>query len=316
MALLKELVWEAGGNHVKWVFYGTPAAGNGVLGVLEMGCSAICLCEDAHHKEHFLKALEQKAVENFLLGSSNVFGDADLLAKAQKYVPRPEPKKKDKKDDKEDKKEGNGDKEDKKEGKKTSKNKQRSSDDTSDEDEKNKTKKKKKAKKTASGAPKKEQKKKEKETQKAAGEDSDSEDTATGRSADLDVRATWRANLSGCFSPRSCAWQGRLWDGAGRGHAAFPEITSRAECERMRALALAPTCLPHGAVVVYLMSSDVPRLWPGCLVSSPLGKQAFQLSQGAGFFGGSVSHEPAMHLPRTIPSGTRSVHGAGGCVES
>ena len=86
-ALLKELVWEAGGNHVKWVFYGTPAAGNGVLGVLEMGCSAICLCEDAHHKEHFLKALEQKAVEQFLLGSSNVFGDADLLAKAQKYIP-------------------------------------------------------------------------------------------------------------------------------------------------------------------------------------------------------------------------------------
>ena len=86
-ALLKELVWEAGGSHVKWVFYGTPAAGNGVLGVLEMGCSVICLCEDSHHKEHFLKTLEQKAVENFLLGSSNVFGDADLLAKAQKYVP-------------------------------------------------------------------------------------------------------------------------------------------------------------------------------------------------------------------------------------
>ena len=177
-ALLKELVWEAGGNHVKWVFYGTPAAGNGVLGVLEMGCSAICLCEDAHHKEHFLKALEQKAVDNFLLGSSNVFGDADLLAKAQKYVPRPEPKKK-AKDDKEDKKEGKDDKEDKKEGKKTSKHKQGSEDDSSDEDEKHKTKKK-KAQKTASGAPKKE--KKEKDTQKAAGEDSDSEDTATGRS--------------------------------------------------------------------------------------------------------------------------------------
>ena len=79
------------------------------------------------------------------------------------------------------------------------------------------------------------------------------------------------------------AWQGRLWDGAGRGHAAYPEITSRAECERMRALALARTCLPHGAVVVYLMSSDVPCLCPGCLVSSHLGKQAFQLSQGAGF---------------------------------
>ena len=180
-ALLKELVWEAGGNHVKWVFYGTPAAGNGVLGVLEMGCSAICLCEDAHHKEHFLKALEQKAVEHFLLGSSNVFGDADLLAKAQKYVPRPEPKKK-AKDDKEDKKEGKDDKEDKKEGKNTSKTKQGSEDDTSDEDEKNKTKKKKQKKKEDEKnktKKKKEKKKKEKETQKAAGEDSVSEDTAT-----------------------------------------------------------------------------------------------------------------------------------------
>ena len=82
----------------------------------------ICLCEDDHHKEHFLKTLEQKAVENFLLGSSNVFGDADLLAKAQKYVPRPETKKKakdDKEDKKEDKKEGKDDKEDKKDKKDT-----------------------------------------------------------------------------------------------------------------------------------------------------------------------------------------------------
>ena len=74
-------MWEAGGNHVKWVFYGTPAAGNGVLGVLEMGCSAICLCEDAHHKEHFLKALAQKAVDTSV--------HAELLAKAHEYVPPP-----------------------------------------------------------------------------------------------------------------------------------------------------------------------------------------------------------------------------------
>ena len=77
----------------------------------------ICLCEDDHHKEHFLKALEQKAVEHFLLGSSNVFGDADLLAKAQKYVPRPERKKKAKEDNKDKEEEGK----DKKEGKKSSK---------------------------------------------------------------------------------------------------------------------------------------------------------------------------------------------------
>ncbi len=35
--LMKELVWEAGGDHVKWVLCGTPAAGNGVAGVLHMG---------------------------------------------------------------------------------------------------------------------------------------------------------------------------------------------------------------------------------------------------------------------------------------
>ena len=32
--LLKELVWEAGGEKVKWIFVGTPAAGNGCLGGL------------------------------------------------------------------------------------------------------------------------------------------------------------------------------------------------------------------------------------------------------------------------------------------
>ncbi len=91
--LVKELVWEAGGNLVKWVFYGTPAAGNGVLGALEMGCSAICLCEDAHHQEHFLKALTQKAVGNFLTGASKVFGDADLRARAAKCIAVPDGRK-------------------------------------------------------------------------------------------------------------------------------------------------------------------------------------------------------------------------------
>ena len=71
---------------MKWVFFGTPVAGNGVLEALEMGCSVICLCEDDHHKEHFLKALEQKAVESFLQGSSKAIGDADLLAKATKVL--------------------------------------------------------------------------------------------------------------------------------------------------------------------------------------------------------------------------------------
>ena len=55
--LMHELVWESGGPQVRWIFFGTPVAGNGVLGAIEMGCSVICLCEDDHHKEHFLKAL-------------------------------------------------------------------------------------------------------------------------------------------------------------------------------------------------------------------------------------------------------------------
>ena len=38
--LLKELVWEAGGDQqVKWVCHGSPAAGNGVVGLLELGCN-------------------------------------------------------------------------------------------------------------------------------------------------------------------------------------------------------------------------------------------------------------------------------------
>ena len=48
--LLKELVWEAGGNAVKWVCHGTPAAGNGIVGILEMGCNVLTLCQDDHHK--------------------------------------------------------------------------------------------------------------------------------------------------------------------------------------------------------------------------------------------------------------------------
>ena len=45
-ALLREFVHECGGDKVKWVFYGTPAAGNGVLGCVEAGCCVIAHCED------------------------------------------------------------------------------------------------------------------------------------------------------------------------------------------------------------------------------------------------------------------------------
>ncbi len=46
--VLKELVWEAG--HPRWVLFGTPASGAGVLACMAMGLSVITLCEDAHHQ--------------------------------------------------------------------------------------------------------------------------------------------------------------------------------------------------------------------------------------------------------------------------
>ena len=51
--LLREFVHECGGDKVKWVFYGTPAAGNGVLGCVEAGCCVIANCEDEHHASNF-----------------------------------------------------------------------------------------------------------------------------------------------------------------------------------------------------------------------------------------------------------------------
>ena len=84
--LLKELVWECGGEKVRWVLHGTPAAGAGIVGALEMGASVVCLCEDAHHKAGFEQALQQKCVEVMLAGS-RVFKDLDLQARAAKLCP-------------------------------------------------------------------------------------------------------------------------------------------------------------------------------------------------------------------------------------
>ena len=97
-ALIKELVWESGGvGVVKWMFYGAPAAGNGVLGALEMGCNVIALAADTHHKEHFQKALLQKAVESSLGGRSVAFGNQALLLRAKQLNvmkgEKPEPSK-------------------------------------------------------------------------------------------------------------------------------------------------------------------------------------------------------------------------------
>ena len=81
VALAQELVWEAGGDEVKWVLHGTPAAGNVVLGSLEMNCNAIVFCEDSHHQTHFMKALTEKAAERLASGQSRVFGNPFLRAK-------------------------------------------------------------------------------------------------------------------------------------------------------------------------------------------------------------------------------------------
>ena len=67
--LIKEVVWQSGGSEtVRWVLHGTPVAGNGVLGVLELGCNVIAVCEDDHDQEHVKKASVEKAVELSLSG--------------------------------------------------------------------------------------------------------------------------------------------------------------------------------------------------------------------------------------------------------
>lgn len=82
--LIKELVWEAGGSAVKWVFCGCAAAGNGILGALEMGCNVLALCQDEHHKEHLLKALTEKGVESIIHGGDSAFRNASLYNQAGK----------------------------------------------------------------------------------------------------------------------------------------------------------------------------------------------------------------------------------------
>ena len=62
-SLVKEIIWESGGNLVTSVLYGTPAAGNGVQACLEMGCSVLSLCENEHHMEHLTKTLQNKFVQ-------------------------------------------------------------------------------------------------------------------------------------------------------------------------------------------------------------------------------------------------------------
>ena len=89
--LLKECVWEAGVDDVRWVLHGTPAGGAGVAGVLETGVSVVCLCEDTHHKTHFLQFLRERCVEALLAGS-NVFDNKSLRDRASELLPQGGPK--------------------------------------------------------------------------------------------------------------------------------------------------------------------------------------------------------------------------------
>ena len=78
--LLKELCHEAG--RPRWVFFGTPAGGAGMHGVLEMGCSVVALCYDEHHRTHLQRFLVERAVEAMAQGSTLVFKDESLQARA------------------------------------------------------------------------------------------------------------------------------------------------------------------------------------------------------------------------------------------
>ena len=101
--LAQELVWEAGGDEVKWVLHSTPAAGNVVLGTLEMNCNALVFCEDSDHQRQFTKTLTEKAAERLASGQSRVFGNPFLRAKLHREADKHE-KKDENQDEKDDKK--------------------------------------------------------------------------------------------------------------------------------------------------------------------------------------------------------------------
>ena len=58
-----------------------------MVGFLEQGINVLRLCQDAVHKEHFLKIVTEKCVEKFLEGSA-VFKDNALKDKAKEALPR------------------------------------------------------------------------------------------------------------------------------------------------------------------------------------------------------------------------------------
>ena len=120
--LLKELCHEAG--RPRWVYFGTPAGGAGMHGCIEMGCSVLALCYDAHHRDTLHPFLVQRAVEAMLGRDSMVFQDEALLARAKQLRLTKENTQQDKKgNQQEDQKED--DQEEKKEEKKEDKEKKK-----------------------------------------------------------------------------------------------------------------------------------------------------------------------------------------------
>ena len=79
--LLKELCHEAG--RPRWVYFGTPAGGAGIHGCMEIGCSVIALCYDAHHLETLGSFFVKRAVEAMLSSTSMVFRNEDLVSKGK-----------------------------------------------------------------------------------------------------------------------------------------------------------------------------------------------------------------------------------------
>ena len=71
-SLVKDIIWEPGGNLVTSVLYGTPAAGNGVQACLEIGCCFLSLCENEHHMEHLTKTLQSNYGSVRLAEQSNI----------------------------------------------------------------------------------------------------------------------------------------------------------------------------------------------------------------------------------------------------
>jgi hypothetical protein len=123
-ALLKEFLWESNQDATRLVIHGTPSSAAGVSGLLDSGASVLAICEDQHHKKHFLCSLRERCVELLIAGSS-VFADQTLSSRAELLFGKKEKKQKEMKKDKKTEKETEKEDEKKKEKRKDKPNKKR-----------------------------------------------------------------------------------------------------------------------------------------------------------------------------------------------